>query len=101
MKGRHAFFRLGDGMLLLFDPAASAVPTANPALPVPPHGAHGPGHLCFAADRAALDVWRRRLEAAGVVIEADFVWPNGARSIYLRDPAGNSIEFSEPALWAR
>ena len=27
-------------------------------------------------------------------------WPNGARSIYVRDPAGNSLEFAEPALWA-
>lgn len=99
VPGRHVFFRLGRGMLLLFDPAASAVPTDNPALPVPPHGAHGPGHLCFAADGAALDAWRRRFQAAGVAIEADFTWPNGARSIYLRDPAGNSIEFAEPSLW--
>ena len=30
---------------------------------------------------------------------ADFQWPNGARSIYFRDPAGNSIEIAEPRLW--
>ena len=101
VPGRHVFFRLGEGMLLLFRPAASEQPPGNPALPVPPHGARGPGHLCFAADPDALDAWAARLRAAGVAIEADFAWPNGARSIYCRDPAGNSIEFADPALWAQ
>ena len=54
----------------------------------------------FAADAAALKAWHERLESAGIEIEADFEWPNGARSIYVRDPAGNSIEFAEPKLWA-
>ena len=40
-----------------------------------------------------------RLESFGVEIEADFEWPNGARSVYVRDPDGNSIEFAEPKLW--
>lgn len=101
VPGRHVFFRLGDGMLLLFNPKSTVVPTHNPDLPVPPHGATGEGHLCFAADRAAIAAWRARLRAAAVAIEAEFDWPNGARSLYCRDPAGNSIEFAEPGLWAR
>ncbi len=40
-----------------------------------------------------------RLEAEGVAIEADFRWPNGARSLYFRDPAGNSLECAEAKLW--
>ena len=99
VPGRHVFFRLGEGMLLLFNPAASERPTDNPAMPVPPHGARGPGHLCFAAERSAIAAWKARLQAAGIAIEAEFDWPNGARSLYLRDPAGNSIEFAEPGLW--
>lgn len=98
-EGRHVFFRCGAGMLLVFDPSRTAIPPEPGALPVPPHGARGPGHVCFAAGAAELDDWRARLEAAGVAIEADFRWPNGARSIYVRDPAGNSVEFAEPALW--
>ena len=102
MAGRHAFFRCGEGVLLLFNPDATAVPPPpGSPLPVPAHGAHGPGHLCFAAGGAEIDAWRSRLEAQGVVIEADFRWPNGARSIYFRDPSGNSIEFAEPSIWAR
>lgn len=98
-EGRHVFFRCGPGMLLVFDPARTAVPPAPGALPVPAHGATGPGHVCFAADAAALDGFLRRFAAAGIAVEADFLWPNGARSIYVRDPAGNSVEFAEPALW--
>ncbi|RXV66738.1 glyoxalase/bleomycin resistance/extradiol dioxygenase family protein [Roseovarius sp. A46] len=98
---RHVFYRVGDGVLLIFNPGETCKPPSNPDMPVPPHGAQGPGHFCFAVDGAALDAWRARLEAAGVEIEADFHWPNGARSIYFRDPAGNSLEMAEPKLWAR
>ena len=98
--GRHVFFRGGAGVLLVFDPAATEVPPSNPALPVPVHGARGAGHVCFAASRAEIAAWRERLVAAGVEIEAEFDWPNGVRSLYVRDPAGNSVEFAEPRLWA-
>ncbi len=98
---RHVFYRVGDGVLLIFNPSETSKPPNNPRLPVPPHGARGPGHFCFAVAASALDDWCARLRAAGVGIEADFHWPNGARSIYFRDPAENSIEMAEPRLWAR
>jgi catechol 2,3-dioxygenase-like lactoylglutathione lyase family enzyme len=97
--GRHVFFRLEDAVLLVFNPAETERPATDAALPVPAHGARGPGHVAFAATAEELDRWRERLEAAGVAIEADFRWPNGARSIYVRDPAGNSVELAEPRLW--
>jgi catechol 2,3-dioxygenase-like lactoylglutathione lyase family enzyme len=97
---RHVFFRLGGAMLLVFNPAETARPPAADALPVPPHGGQGPGHVAFAASDAEIDRWRDRLAAAGVAVEADFRWPGtGARSLYVRDPAGNSVEFAEPRLW--
>ncbi len=97
---RHVFYRVGGTILLVFNAEETARPTGNPDLPVPPHGARGPGHVCFAAEGAAIDAWRAQLVAAGVEIEADFRWPNGARSIYVRDPAGNSVEIAEPRLWS-
>ncbi|MCA0272955.1 MAG: VOC family protein [Proteobacteria bacterium] len=98
---RHVFFRTGASILLIFNPDATAGgPQPDSRLPVPGHGATGPGHYCFSVARKELGRWRTHLEAAGVAIEADFLWPNGARSIYVRDPAGNSLEFAEPALWA-
>jgi catechol 2,3-dioxygenase-like lactoylglutathione lyase family enzyme len=100
VAGRHLFFRVGAGILLVFNPDATEVPSGNPVLPIPIHGARGPGHVCFAASRAEIAAWRARLTGAGVEIEAEFDWPNGARSLYVRDPGGNSVEFAEPGLWA-
>ncbi|MAS07001.1 MAG: glyoxalase/bleomycin resistance/extradiol dioxygenase family protein [Ahrensia sp.] len=99
VEGRHVFFACGKGVLLLFNPDKTVQPPSNPAIPVPTHGAAGPGHACFRAEPVDLDAWRGHLEEAGVVIEADFRWPNGARSLYFRDPDGNSLEIAEPKLW--
>ena len=96
---RHLFYRCGDQVLLIFNPDATRVPPPPGALPVPPHGAEGPGHVCFRASAAEIDTWVSRLQAKGVAIEADFEWPAGGRSIYFRDPAGNCLEFAEPRIW--
>lgn len=106
VPGRHVFFRVTDSphpqVLLVFRAAATRRPPApGAALPVPPHGAAGPGHFCLAVSPGTMADWRRHLENRGITIEADFHWPNGARSIYLRDPAGNSVELADPAIWAR
>lgn len=96
---RHVFFDMGSAMLLIFNPSETRIPGTNTTMPVPPHGATGPGHVCFAATRDQIAAWRDALLSAGVTIEADFKWPNGARSLYFRDPAGNSLELTEPRLW--
>lgn len=99
VEGRHVFFRVGAGILLVFNPDATEIPSTNPALPVPVHGARGAGHVCFAATREEIAGWRDRMTLAGVAVEAEFDWPNGARSLYVRDPGGNSVEFAEARLW--
>lgn len=100
VDGRHVFFACGGGVLLLFDALATKVPPAPDArLPVPPHGAAGQGHLCFSATAEEISAWKARLEKLGITIEADFEWPKGGRSIYFRDPSGNSLEFAEPKIW--
>jgi catechol 2,3-dioxygenase-like lactoylglutathione lyase family enzyme len=96
---RHLFYRCGNQVLLIFNPDVTVVPPPAEALPVPPHGARGPGHVCFRASGEDIESWRDRLEAKGVAIEADFEWPGGGRSIYFRDPAGNCLEFAEPRIW--
>lgn len=99
VEGRHVFYRVGATILLIFDPRATAIGSDNPDLPVPGHGAYGHGHFCFACEAADIAAWHDRLNALNIPIEADFHWPNGARSIYFRDPAGNSLEMAEPRLW--
>lgn len=95
-EGRHVFFRAGHDLLLLFDPDA----TAQAGGTVPPHGARGPGHVALdVPDVAALDAWRQRLREAGVPIEAELEWPHGGRSLYFRDPEGNSLELITRGSW--
>jgi ribonuclease PH len=94
---RHLFFRCGDQMLLVFDPRLTSVQGGGDV--PPPHGASGPGHVCFRAATRGLERWRDHLERHGVAIETDFTWPRGGRSIYFRDPAGNSVEIAEPRIW--
>ena len=100
VDGRHIFFRCGSGVLLVFNAEATKTPPLPDArLPVPPHGAVGEGHLCFAATAAEIVAWKAHLRAKRIAIESEFEWPQGGRSIYIRDPSGNSIEFAEPRIW--
>jgi catechol 2,3-dioxygenase-like lactoylglutathione lyase family enzyme len=93
--GRHVFFRCGNSMLLLFDPET----TARPAGDVPTHGATGPGHVAFSIGEDDVAAWLERLAEDDVEIEASIDWPRGGRSIYFRDPAGNSVELASPKIW--
>lgn len=100
VNGRHLFFRCGPGVLLVFNAEATKIPPAPDArLKVPPHGAVGEGHLCFAASATEIAAWKAHLEAKRIAIESEFEWPQGGRSLYIRDPSGNSIEFAEPRIW--
>lgn len=94
-EGRHVFFRAGRDMLLIFDAAATREPGG-----VPPHGAEGPGHVALdVADAETLEAWRGHLGLADVEIEHEHAWPSGGRSLYFRDPAGNSLELITRGSW--
>ena len=96
--GRSALvvvLRCGDGVLLIFDPRRSGVPGRD----VPSHATTGAGHVTFAAKPDDLPAWREQLHRAGVPIEREVDWDEGGRSIYFRDPAGNSVELTPPTIW--
>ncbi len=88
-------FRCGGGVLLVFDPRQSAAPGRD----VPSHGTSGAGHVAFAVRPEGLEAWRKQLLQASIRIEREIDWPGGGRSIYFRDPAGNSVELAPPTLW--
>lgn len=94
--GSFVFFRVGRGMLLVFDPASSR---RNADLP--PHGTQGAGHVCLAVTEGTLDQWKALLVTGGVAIEHEQAWPapRQGRSLYVRDPAGNSVELASPRIW--
>ena len=87
--------RCGDGYLLVFDRRKSE----EKGRQVPSHGASGPGHLAFSVEPRDLEMWWEHLKAMDVEIEHDVDWRSGGRSIYFRDPAGNSLELAPPELW--
>lgn len=91
-----AAFRLDDrGVFLIFDPVrASAVGRRVPA-----HGATGAGHVAFAVEEGGLEAWAGELRRRGIDIEREITWEEGGRSLYVRDPAGNSVELVEGEAW--
>jgi catechol 2,3-dioxygenase-like lactoylglutathione lyase family enzyme len=96
MDDWSAVFRLDDGgVLLLFDPGR----TSQPGRPVPSHGARGEGHVAMSVEEGTLDRWASDLRGRGIEIEREITWPPGGRSIYVRDPAGNSVELIEGEAW--
>ncbi len=95
---RLVFFKCGQQMLLLFNPDKSR--ENDPEIVIPRHGTEGAGHFCFRAkDRAEVEAWRDHFVAMGIAVEHYHVWPNETHSVYVRDPAGNSVEVGEAALW--
>jgi catechol 2,3-dioxygenase-like lactoylglutathione lyase family enzyme len=96
--GRSALMvtlRCGGGVLLIFDRRRSGVEGRG----VPAHATNGAGHVAFPAKPDDLPAWREQLRAAGVPIEREVDWAEGGRSIYFRDPAGNSVELAPPTIW--
>lgn len=88
-------FRCEGSVLLVFNPQLSSAAGRE----VPSHGGDCAGHVAFAASEVELEHWRSRLATGGIPIDQEVEWENGGRSIYFRDPAGNSIEFAPLTLW--
>jgi catechol 2,3-dioxygenase-like lactoylglutathione lyase family enzyme len=92
--GRHVFFRVGDTVLLAFKPEATLKGDVLPS-----HGARGAGHFALGIPSSDYAAWLQHLQSSGVQIEKEVAWPRGGRSMYFRDPAGNSVELVTPGIW--
>jgi catechol 2,3-dioxygenase-like lactoylglutathione lyase family enzyme len=93
--GRHIFFQVGEASVLLAFLAEATLKGDQ----LPPHGASGPGHFALGIEAESLDVWRKLLQSHGVAIEKEVEWPRGGKTLYFRDPAGNSVELVTPGVW--
>jgi catechol 2,3-dioxygenase-like lactoylglutathione lyase family enzyme len=93
-EGRHVYFRVGDSMLLAF-----RADRTKEGHHVPAHGTAGSGHFALAAPAASIAAWRDYLRARGVAIEQEGAWRGGLRSLYFRDPDGNSVEIAPAGIW--
>jgi len=86
-------------VLLLFRRGATAGGARTPGGWIPPHDGRGPAHFALAIDADELGAWRARLEAHGVEVDGEVVWPRGGTSLYFRDPDGHSVEVVTPGVW--
>ena len=93
--GRHVFFQVGEASVLLAFLAEATLKGDG----LPPHGTTGPGHFALGIAAEDLDGWRKLLRGHGVTVEKEVEWPRGGRSLYFRDPAGNSVELVTPGVW--
>ncbi|MDX9910667.1 MAG: VOC family protein [Phycisphaerales bacterium] len=84
-------------VLLIFNPEISEEPGRS----VPSHGARGPGHLALRINAADFEAWIERMRSRGVAFEHVHAWDAGGRSIYVRDPADNSVELIDHDIWPR
>ncbi len=90
----------GRNVLLLFRRGATGEPFATPGGVIPGHAGSAPTHLAFSIAADDVESWKARLEREGVPVESVVDWPQGARSIYFRDPDGNLAELISPGFWA-
>ncbi|MEM6821539.1 MAG: VOC family protein [Verrucomicrobiota bacterium] len=99
-ENEHVFFKCGEAYLLIFNPKSTENENGEVnGDPIPCHGAYGPSHVAFAIHSDDVKTWRAWLMEHSILIESEVTWPSGGRSLYFRDPAGNSIEVAEPRIW--
>ena len=94
VKGRHAFFRAGESVLLCFIPEVTREDQR-----LPPHFGHGKLHLAFEVPREEYSIWKSRIQDAGISIVHEETWPTGLLSFYFEDPDGHVLEIIEEGLW--
>ena len=93
-----AKFRIDSNhVLLVFDPTVSDQPGRG----VPAHGTSGAGHIAFRITPESYQSWLDRFSIHQIAIEQEIVWERDypAKSIYVRDPSGNSVELITADIW--
>jgi catechol 2,3-dioxygenase-like lactoylglutathione lyase family enzyme len=94
-------FRIDEHhVLLIFNPQMSD----RPGRDVPSHGPRGAGHIALRIEDANYEAWKEQLSSFGIGIEQEITWGeedgfDHGRSIYCRDPYGNSVELITADIW--
>jgi catechol 2,3-dioxygenase-like lactoylglutathione lyase family enzyme len=94
--GPRFAYRIGESLLLVFNSDETKDQKSPPA-----HGATGPAHACLLATDDSYEEWKSYLAEKDVTMVEEMTWPNGKRSFYFFDPAGNLLEIADGDLWQR
>ncbi|MDZ4716758.1 MAG: VOC family protein [Cytophagales bacterium] len=94
LPGKHIFFRVGESVLLCFNPDYSRSKKSPP-----PHFAEGKYHVAFEVRKE--DYAKYKLESIdkGIEITDRVIWHTGQESFYFEDPAGNVLEIIPEGIW--
>ncbi|MES1951476.1 bleomycin resistance protein [Salinisphaera sp. S4-8] len=98
---RFTAYALAWNMLLIFAEGETRETVELPDAQgtIPPHDGTGRQHIAFAIEAEALADWERHLQANDIAIEGRTHWPQGAISIYFRDPDAHLLELVTPGIW--
>ena len=84
---KHLFLRVGESVLLLFNPEDSRQKTSPP-----PHFGGGKQHFAFEVNGKNYEASKREIVEKGINIIDEVTWKSGQRSFYFNDPEGNILE---------
>lgn len=94
-EGKHLFFRVGDSVLLFFNPNDSKTKSSPPG-----HFATGKQHFAFEVPANEYDNTKEEILKKEILITDTVTWPSEAESFYFEDPAGNVIEIvPDKGMW--
>ena len=94
LKGKHIFFRVGDSVLLCFNPKDSSQKLSPPA-----HYSTGKYHFAFEVNPNEYEQHKSEIIGLGIVITDEVTWKNGQKSFYFEDPIGNVLEIIPKGIW--
>lgn len=93
-SGRHIFFRVGNSVLLCFNPEDSKKKESPP-----PHFTYGPQHFAFEVSGEDYESSKKWIQSLRIKLLEEVSWPSGLKSFYFNDPAGNVLEIVPTGVW--
>jgi catechol 2,3-dioxygenase-like lactoylglutathione lyase family enzyme len=95
LPGKHIFFRVGNSVLLIFNPEDSKKKTSPPS-----HFGGGHQHFAFEVKAADYERAKEEIKSKGIKIIDEVIWKSGNESFYFNDPEGNVLEIVPDAgIW--
>jgi len=93
--GKHIFFRLGDSVLLCFNPDDSKTKLSPPG-----HFGGGKQHVAFEVAKSDYVAAKNEIKSKGIKVIDEVTWKSGTESFYFEDPEGNILEIlPDGGIW--
>lgn len=95
LEGKHAFFKVGSSVLLLFNPEDSKLKVSPP-----PHFGGGRQHFAFEVPLQDYEKAKEWIKSRGLRITEEVTWASGCKSFYFEDVEGNILEIvPDEGIW--